>query len=161
MSQQDFPIDVSRRIAADPTSAVLLLAAPVAAELWPGVDLVSAEPGDHINVRVVLPADAAAHVGLSQPITADIRAEPPQRTPTSFLIRFSFDAPGVPSTTGTLTLTYAAADEAEASATVARLAFSVSAEPFATPELLAVLEESARTFLANLAAAAEDRSRAA
>jgi hypothetical protein len=161
LSQQNRPIDISRRIAADPASAVLLLAAPAAAGLWPGVELESAQPGDHINVHVTLPADAAALVGIPQPIAAAIRAEPPQRTPTSFLMRFSFTAAGVPDTTGTLTLTYAAAEEGEASATVARLTFAVSAEPFATPEFLGMLEASARTFLDNLAAAAEDRSRAA
>jgi hypothetical protein len=154
-------INVERRIAADPASAVLLLTSPASAELWPGVALESAEPGDHIKLRVVLPPDAAAFVGIAQPITADVRAEPPQRTPTSFVTRFSFVAPMVPNTSGTLTLTYTHADDTDGSATIARLVFAVASEPFATPEFLTALERSAKTFLDHLAAAAEERSHAA
>jgi hypothetical protein len=154
-------IDVERRIGADPASAVLLLAAPGSAELWPGVTLEAAQPGDHIVVRVDLLPDAAALVGITEPVIAEVRAEPPQRTPTSFVTRFSFAAPMVPMTTGTLTLTYANAEDGDGTATVAGLTFSVAAEPFATPDFLTALERSARAFLDNLATAAEERSRAA
>src|SRR5436190_23941653 len=98
MAQQETRIDVERRIAADPTSAVLLLAAPAAAELWPGVSLQGAAPGDHIRVEVTLPDATAALVDLHSPIAAEVRAESPQRTPTSFVMRFSFDANDVPAT---------------------------------------------------------------
>ena len=154
-------INVERRIDADPASAVLLLAAPAAAELWPDVELEAAEPGDHIKLRIALPPNAAELVGITAPITAEVRAEPPQRTPTAFVMRFAFSAPMVPMTRGTLTLTYAHADDSEANTTVARLMFSVAADPFATPTFLTMLERSARTFLDNLAATAEERSRAA
>jgi hypothetical protein len=159
--QVDPQINVVRRIAADPTSAVLLLAAPAAAELWPGVALESVQPGDHIRLQVTLPPEAAELVGISRPITAVVRAEPPQRTPTAFVTRFSFNAPSVPATAGTLTLTYTPAEDDETSATIARVVFDVAAEPFATPAFLTALEQLARTFLDNLAAAAENRSRAA
>jgi|SRR5947208_2215395 len=161
MSQHDVQIDIERRIGADPASAVLLLAAPSSAEMWPGVALEGAEPGDHIALRVSLPADAAELVGITQPIRAEVRAEPPQRTPTAFVTRFSFSAPMVPPTTGTLTLTYAPTDGSDVNATIARLVFSVAAEPFATPAFLTALELSAQTFLHNLATAAEERSCAA
>jgi hypothetical protein len=154
-------IQVTRRVSADPTSAVLLLAAPGAAELWPGVTLETAAAGEQIDVRVVLPSEAAEQAGLPQPIQASIRSEAPVRTPTSYVIRFSFDASAVPSTDGTLTLTYARTDDDEGTATDADLVFSVADEPFATREFLCVLEDLARVFLANLATAAEERSRAA
>ena len=53
----------TRRIAADPTSAALLLAGPTAVELWPGAELTSSGPDDQIRVMVdpgVLDDEAAA-----------------------------------------------------------------------------------------------------
>ena len=152
-------VNVSRRIAADPTSAVLLLAAPAAAELWPGVTLAGTEPGEHITVDVSLP-DAASQIGIEGPIHAQISAELPVRTPTSFVIRFAFTADSVPATTGTLTLEYARGDDEDV-ATDAQLSFTVAAEPFATPAFLDLLHDLATTFLDNLAGVAEERSRAA
>ena len=160
MSLRATDIDVQRRIAADPTSAVLLLASPAAAELWPGVRLEAVEPGEQIHVRVTLPPEAAAVAGLPEPIVAVVRAEPPQRTPTQFVVRFAFDAAEVPATNGTLTLTYAPVDDREKSATVARVVFSV-APGYVSDSFLRFLERSARTFLDNLASVAEKRSHAA
>jgi hypothetical protein len=128
---QERTIDVTRRISADPTSAVLLLAAPAA---------------------------IADLVGIDRPIEAVIRTEPPVRTPTSFLIRFSSVAESVPGTDGTLTLTYASTED-DGGATDAQLSLSVA--PGADERFVAVLHDLAGTFLDNLAAAAEQRSRAA
>jgi hypothetical protein len=158
--QQQARIDVERRIAADPTSAVLLLAAPSAAELWPGVTLDSVQPGDHIRLRVLLPDSAAAMAGVTQPFDAVVRAEPPQRTPTTFVTRFVFSAPAVPTTEGTLTLSYTPAD-GDTNATLARLTFTVAGASLASTDFLTVLERAAVVFLNNLASAAEERSRAA
>jgi hypothetical protein len=140
-------IELERRIAADPTSGVLLLAAPAAAELWPGVSLVSSDPGDHTRVTV--------H-GFAE--TVLVRALPPQRTPTAFVIRFTFVAPGLPPCDGELTLAYAPAADDEPGATLAHLVLHVADNAEA---LQTTLARGAPTFLDNLAAAAEGRSRAA
>lgn len=85
---------VSRQIAADPTSTALLLAAPSAVELWPGVPRV----GDV----------AGPYESGSPPLTAaSVTAGPPRRTPTAYESRFAWSGPGLPSTTATLTLSYA------------------------------------------------------
>ncbi|MFL6238810.1 MAG: hypothetical protein ACJ735_04850 [Actinomycetes bacterium] len=160
MRERDAQVSVERRMAADPASAVLLLAAPSAAELWPGVALTAAEPGDHIEVTVTLPGEAARQAGLPPNVAALVRAAPPQRTPTSFVLRFSFVADGVPPTTGTLTLTYAPGGDEQASATMARLVFTVAAR-FVTPPFVRALEHSAQRFLDNMATLAEARSHAA
>ena len=124
---------MTRRISADPTSAVLLLASPTAV-----VDL----------------------LGVKQPSEPVIRTEAPVRTPTSFVIRFSFEAAPLPATDGTLTLTHASTDGAD-SATDARLRLAVAPGSFVDDPSVAVLHDLAGTFLDNLAAAAEQRSRAA
>ena len=154
-------IEVERRIAADPTSAVLLLAAPVAAELWPGVAVEAAESGDHIRLTVEPPPGKP----IEQPTTALVRALPPQRTPTAYVIQFSFCVPGLPSTDGELNLGLRGTGAPSAamllmSATVARSSSS-SDDPAVTDAFVAMLEDSAEAFLDNLAAAAENRSRAA
>jgi hypothetical protein len=159
-SMNDRTIDVRRRIAADPTSAVLMLASPAAAEFWPGLTLEGAEPGEHIAVSVQLPSSDGDVHRDGEPIKAVIRAEPPVRTPTSFVIRFSFVATSVPHTDGTLTLTHAPTEDGGA-ATDAHLNFTVSSGPFATESLRAMLDGLASTFLNNLSVAAERRSRAA
>jgi hypothetical protein len=124
-------IHLTRRIDADPTSAALLLA-----------------------------ADAGALLGTDQPIDAVVRAEPPVRTPTSFVIRFSVVAGDLPPTDGTLRLSYASADD-DGSATDADLRFTIEPGPLGQERSTGGLHDLARTFLANLAAAAEQRSRAA
>jgi hypothetical protein len=140
-------IEVERIIGADPTSGVLLLAAPAAAELWPGASLVSSEPGDHTRVSVD---------ELDEPVL--VRAMPPQRTPTSFLIRFTFTVPGSAPCDGELSLTHARLDDGEPGATLARLVLNV---PDNADLLRRTLTDGAPKFLDNLAAAAEGRSRAA
>jgi uncharacterized protein YndB with AHSA1/START domain len=140
-------IEFDRIIGADPTSGVLLLAAPAAAELWPGTSLLSSEPGDHSRVSVD---------GIDEPVL--VRAMPPQRTPTAFHIRFTFSVPGSPPCDGELTLTHARLDDGEPGATLARLVLRV---PDNAELLRRTLTEGAPTFLDNLAAAAEGRSRAA
>jgi hypothetical protein len=153
-------IDVERRIAADPTSAVLLLAAPIAAELWPGATVQAAEPGDRIRLRVELPT-APDVAGQDDPVTAVVQADPPVRTPTAFVIHFSFGAAGLPIVDGDLTLAYASTDGDDVSATIARLVFTASDDTELPAGFPRLLEQSARRFLDNLATAAENRSRAA
>jgi hypothetical protein len=158
--QRDANVDVTRRIAADPTSAVLLLAAPAAAEFWPGLSLADDDLEGQLRVRVTLPPAAAQVVDVANPVQAVVRAHLPQRTPTSYVMEFSFDAADLPTTSGTLTLTYAPVDVEQMNATIARLQFTVSPQ-FAVDGFLCALELSARTFLDRLAAAAENRSHAA
>ena len=142
---------VTRRIAADPTSTALLLAGPTALELWPGLRRVA-----EVSGRVVVEADIhdAARA-------ASVRALPPQRTPTSYLTRFEWAGPGLPATTGALTLGYAAPDDEDGEVgTTAELVLTSSGfEGTLLDE--STLEEMARGFLANLAHAAEVRNRAA
>ena len=145
----------ARRIAADPTSTALLLAGPAALELWPGVRRVG-EAGGHALVEAVLP------VGPRRPLSVvaqtAVRALPPRRTPTSFVTRFEWSGPGLPPTTGELTLAYLAGDAPAATAASLRLESSHVADSGIDAEVLA---EMAEGFLANLAMAAEQRSTAA
>ena len=141
---------VSRRIAADPTSTALLLAGPTAFELWPGVQRVA-----DVSGRVVV----ETVVGVERSLAASVRAEPPQRTPTSYVTRFDWTGPGLPATRGELTLGYAPGTQA-APATQAALVLETSGfEGSALDE--PTLAGMATGFLANLARAAELRSRAA
>src|SRR3982751_2102172 len=91
---------VTRRIAADPTSTALLLAGPTALELWPGVRRVAVVGGRTV-VETELPAQRLA--------ASSVRALPPRRTPTAYVTRFEWAGPGLPETTGELTLAYAPA----------------------------------------------------
>ena len=140
---------VVRRIGADPTSTALLLAGPMALELWPGVRLVG-EAGGRVLVEAALDA---------VPTAASVRALPPQRTPTSFVTRFAWTGPGLPVTEGTLTLAYApGADGAPSThASLVLDSTGVVGSRVDVPALTAMAEE----FLANLARAAESRNRAA
>ena len=141
---------VSRRIAADPTSTALLLAGPTALELWPGVRRVA-----DVSGRVVVETDLTPVRSLA----ASVRALPPRRTPTSYVTRFEWTGPGLPATTGELTLGYAHG-VGEAPATAAALVLdSDGLEGSALDG--STLTEMAAGFLANLAAAAETRSSAA
>lgn len=140
---------VTRRIAADPTSTALLLAGATALELWPGLRRVA-----EVSGRVVVETDIRDAARA-----ASVRALPPQRTPTSYLTRFEWAGPGLPATTGELTLSYAPADEGGV-ATTAELVLTGSG--FEGTVLDAeLLEQMARGFLDNLAEAAELRNRAA
>jgi hypothetical protein len=140
-------IDVARTIAADPTSGVLLLAAPSSAELWPGVSMLSNEPGDHAHVAV----DA-----LDEPVL--VRTTPPQRTPTAYVIRFTFAMPGRLHADGELRLSYAPVGADDSPVTTARLTLRMND---ADPSFEQAVAAGAAQFLDNLAAAAEGRSRAA
>jgi hypothetical protein len=140
---------VSRRIAADPTSTALLLAGPTALELWPGLRRVA-----EVSGRVVVEADIQ-----NTARAASVRALPPQRTPTSYLTRFEWAGPGLPATTGELTLEYAPADGGEIATTAELVLTSSGFEGTDLDE--STLEDMARGFLANLGHAAEVRNRAA
>jgi hypothetical protein len=139
-----------RRIAADPTSTALLLAGPSAMDLWPGVQRVASVEGGLV-VETHLPSRPHA--------AATVRAFPPKRTPTSYVTRFTWEGPGLPATSGELTLSFLPdADgtvETEASLVLESDAAAVSSLDELT------LRELAKGFLANLATAAELRSHAA
>ncbi|MGB8651695.1 MAG: hypothetical protein WCD35_13660 [Mycobacteriales bacterium] len=141
---------VTKRIAADPTSTALLLAGPTAFELWPGVRRVGAASG-----RVVVEAD----IRPDREAAASVRALPPRRTPTSYVSRFEWAGPGLPATTAELTLGYTPCVEGEVCTRAELVLLSSGFEGSALAE--DELEEMARGFLANLARAAELRSRAA
>jgi hypothetical protein len=144
-------ITVDRVIAADPTSTALLLAGPTAFDLWPGVTRVG--PG------VV---DAAVPALVPHPARVRVRALPPRRLPTSYVTRFAFAGDGLPSTEGEVTLTYAACDGVPV-ATGASLVLTWEAAGSAAERarVLAAFRAMAGGFLANLAAAAEERADAA
>jgi len=141
---------VTRRIAADPTSTALLLAGPTALELWPGVRRV-ADIGGRTVVETELPARRVA--------AASVRALPPRRTPTAYVTRFEWVGPGLPETTGELTLAYAPAADGELATHAALVLDSRGFDPdvLDTRALTAMAEG----FLTNLARAAETRSHAA
>lgn len=152
---------VTRRIRADPTSTALLLAAPAALELWPGVRRVGEVAGRAL-VEAELPVQTRRRL-LSAPHTAPhtaatVRALPPRRTPTAYVLRFEWSGPGLPPTTGELTLAYLAGDATPATAASLRLD---SADVEGSRVGGDALTEMAEGFLANLAVAAERRSTAA
>lgn len=156
MADEPLHLRVSRRICADPTSTALLLAGPTALELWPGVRRVG-EVGGRVLVEAEL--ETARHEGERQPTAASVRALPPQRTPTSFVTRFAWSGPGLPVTEGTLTLAYApGADGAPSTHAALTLDSTGLAESRVDAGTLTAMAEG---FLANLARAAESRSRAA
>ncbi len=138
-----------RTISADPTSTALLLAGPTALELWPGVRRVGSVGGLAL-VETELPS-------APRTTAATVRALPPRRTPTSFVTRFAFSGPDLPSTSGTLTLAYGVG-----AAPCTDAALVLLSEGLPDSELDAEqLREQAERFLDNLAAAAEHRSHAA
>jgi hypothetical protein len=143
---------VTRRIAADPTSTALLLAGPTALELWPGLRRVA-----EVSGRVVVETDIQDAARA-----ASVRALPPQRTPTAYLTRFEWAGPGLPATTGELTLTHAPAEAGGDGeiGTAAELVL-VSSGFEGTVLDADTLERMAHGFLANLAETAELRNRAA
>lgn len=147
------PIRVSRRIAADPSSTALLLAAPTAVDLWPGVKRVGEADG---RVVVEVPPPSG-----ERPALVSVRALPPRRTPTAYVTRFAWAGNGHPETSGRLMLVYAPTAEGTP-VTHAVLELEVSGDPDGAPryrerDLVAMAEG----FLANLARAAETRNRAA
>ena len=136
----------ARRIAADPTSTALLLAGPTAFALWPGVRRLAEVAG-----RTLVEFDA------DRPTAATVRAEPPRRTPTSYVCRFDWSGPDLPATRGVLTLMYA---DRTPIATAAELVLDSTDLPGSALDRDG-LARLAAGFLLNLARAAEERSRAA
>ena len=145
-----------RRICADPTSTALLLAGPSALELWPGVRRLG-EVGGRVLVEAEL-ALARDEAGRA-PTAASVRALPPRRTPTAFVTRFAWTGPGLPVTEGTLTLAYAPGADGTPSTHAALTLDSVGLAGSRVDSR--TLNAMAEGFLANLARAAESRSRAA
>ena len=142
---------VTRRILADPTSTALLLAAPAAVELWPGVRRVG-EAGDRTLVETeVLPG--------GPPTAAAVRALPPRRTPTSYVTRFEWSGYELPLTSGTLTLAYAPAADGTVGT---HAALQLDSEDLRGSRLDGPgLKDLAERFLDNLGRAAESRNQAA
>jgi hypothetical protein len=141
---------VTRRIQADPTSTALLLAGPGALELWPGVRRVGEAGG-----RALVEAELAP---ASPQTAATVRALPPRRTPTAFVSRFEWAGPGLPVTTGELTLSYVPGEAAPSTAATLLLHSNGVDDSRVDAQALAAMAEG---FLSNLAGAAEQRSTAA
>lgn len=147
---------VTRRICADPTSTALLLAGPAALELWPGVRRL----GD-VGGRALVEAELTVARDETErlPTAASVRALPPRRTPTSYVTRFAWTGPGLPVTEGELTLAYAPGAEGTPST---HAALTLDSTGLADSRIdRSGLTAMAEGFLANLARAAESRSRAA
>lgn len=139
-----------RRIAADPTSTALLLAGPTALELWPGVRRVGAV-ADRVLVEAEIPEQRVA-------TAATVRVQPPRRTPMSFVTRFEWVGPSLPTTRGELTLAYGAGPEGPRTLAVLALDSSGVDDSALTPTALQALADG---FLDNLAELAESRAGAA
>lgn len=151
-------IRVERSIAADPTSTALLLAGPSGLDLWPNVERVHQLPD-----RLVAETDVATFTAR-RPIRVDVRLEPPQRLPLAYVMRFEASGPGMPDTTGVLTLTYEPYRGRLGTSALLRLDYSLATGEGrlldrwrAASELRGLSE----TFLDNLATAAESRADAA
>lgn len=141
-------IAVDRVIAADPTSTALLLAGATAFDLWPGVTRVA--PG-------VVDALLAG-----RPARVRVKARPPRRLPTSYVTRFEFAGDGLPETTGTVTLSYAASSGLPvATAATVTLTWEPAGGAGERARVAAAFRAMAVGFVANLAAAAEARADAA
>ena len=154
-------LNASRRIAADPTRAALLLAGPAALDLWPGVRRVA-----EVGRRVLVETDVPTADGTELPVAAVVTAEPPRRTPTAFVARFSWTCSALPPVDGVLTLSYAPGGDGVPS-TTASLRLDVepphdtsTASPTAA-DRTALLHAMAQGFLENLAGAVEQRRSAA
>jgi hypothetical protein len=143
-------IRVERVIAADPTGTALLLAGQTALDLWPGVTRLSEVGAGPLVVEAVVPAlrRSAARVSVS--------AGPPRRLVTSYVTTFRFSGDGLPTTDGTVTLTRSSASVHAATDAVLTLSWEGS-----DVRVTAAFHAMADGFLANLAAAAEERSYAA
>jgi hypothetical protein len=158
VSQVSAPVRtrVTRRIHADPTSTALLLAGPTALDLWPGVRRVGTSDG-----RVLVEAELALSRSEAErcPTPAAVRALPPHRTPTAYVTRFTWTGPELGETSGQLTLAYAPTGYGTPVTHAVLTLDSTGLDDSRLDQLgLAVMAEG---FLANLARAAESRSRAA
>lgn len=140
-------IRAERLIAADPTGTALLLAGQTALDLWPGVTRLAGEP---LTVEAAVPALRRHAARVS------VRARPPRRLPTSYVTTFRFSGEGLPETRGTVTLARSPASSRAATDAVLTLAWEGE-----DARVTAAFRAMAHGFLANLAAAAEERSFAA
>jgi hypothetical protein len=132
-------VRVTRSIEADPTSTALLLAGPIAMDLWPGLRRVGVTDGQMLTF-------------------GSVRALPPRRTPMAYVAIFETVGPGLPHAVGTLTLGYAGSEgtlttTADFAVDVVGLERTGLTEPS--------LQDLVRGFLDNLAEAVESRSDAA
>jgi hypothetical protein len=155
-------ISVERIIRADPTSTALLLAGPSAMDLWPGVQRRVDSPDGR---AVVVDANVPTWGAHATPAEAVVRARPPRRTPTAYVSEFSFSGPGLPDTTGVLTLIYEpAGDMLHATSALLSLEFRAldgDGKVLDRVRAARALRGLAAGFLDNLATAAEQRSYAA
>ncbi|GAC1327538.1 MAG: hypothetical protein NVSMB13_13920 [Mycobacteriales bacterium] len=150
-------ITLARTIAADPCSVALLLAAPAAVELWPGVRRVTGVDGTMTVVAELAPPAQAAFT-----TAVTLRTGPPRRTSAAYLLRFEVSGPGLPVVTGRLTLDHE--HSGPHSATEARLDIDCllpTEGPLGVLPTAQLLERSAEGFLGRLAGAAERRALAA
>ncbi len=126
-------ISVDRVIAADPTSAALLLAGSTAFDLWPGM-----------TPRV------------------EVHALRPQRLRAAYVTGFDVTGEGLPDTAGTVMLSYVVSDDAPvATAAALSLRWTPDGSAVERARMTAAFRAMADAFLANLAAVAEERSDAA
>jgi len=147
----------ARRIAADPVSVALLLAAPAAAELWPGVRRL---PAGHGMVTVAAELSPPARTPVTA--VASLRACPPRRTSTASVLRFELDGPGLPAVSGQLTVEDQPGGLRPGAAAVLELGYVLPREGLLDARRTRrLLEVSASAFLDHLAAAAEQRADAA
>lgn len=143
---------VTRRIAADPTSTALLLAGPTAVDMWPGVRRIGERDG---RLLVELVPSSREPASDTDGALVAVRALPPKRTPTAYVTRFAWSSGDELELDGRLTLAYApTADGLPVTHAVLEL-------EVAERDLASRLALGAESFLANLAAAAETRNRAA
>jgi len=143
-------IRAERLIAADPTGTALLLAGQTALDLWPGVTRISSGAASGVLVDAVVPSLRRHAARVS------VQAGPPRRLPTAYVTTFRFSGEGLPSTEGAVTLTRSWDAPHAATSAVLTLTWDGG-----EPRVAAAFRAMADGFLANLAAAAEERSFAA
>lgn len=151
-----YRVRAEREIEADPTSTALLLAAPSAVEMWPGLRRIGTT-GDGLLTEVL--------VGTGRTLVV-VRAGPPRRAVAAYVLDVVFTGEAVGQADGTVRLEYAVGDDAGArTAAALRLGYRPASGPGPllpdADEAAASLRAMADRFLRNLAEVAEDRSRAA
>jgi hypothetical protein len=86
-------VTATRVVPGDPASTALLLAGPDALEFWPGID--------HVD-GVLSPLSTSAPLAGESHRRLIVHTQPPRRTPTAYVARFSVAADGLPTASGTL-----------------------------------------------------------
>lgn len=137
-------------IAADPTGTALLLAGQTALDLWPGVTRLGEVGTEPLVVEAMVPSLRRHAARVS------VRARPPRRLPTAYVTTFRFAGEGLPATDGAVTLTRSWDAPHAATSAVLTLTWDGS-----DARVTAAFRAMGEAFLANLAAAAEERSSAA